>query len=287
MIKHLFSVKPENNLGSPSFIFSYMREPYTEMHTHDFWEISVVTSGTAEHRINGLKREIRQNTICLIRPDDCHATCAAGKCGLEHIVICVRDETFKEFLKVFDKDLYADFLKPIFIETESPQNTAKHILDTSYKLQTMDRTDSCYNRLLSLLFFDLLRNVIYKFSIGSVSEAVYPAPIKELIDTMHKPENIARTIEELCDQTHYSHSYINSQFQKYLGETPIRFFQNIKMNRARILLETTELGIMTVIEKIGMSNVEHFYAIFKKNYGVTPAKYRKNFQSYYNSSFDY
>ena len=271
------------NTTNPNFYFVYMNEPSPEPHTKDFWEIMAVTDGVTEFRINNIKRALKPNTVCLMRPNDVCSLHAVEKHPQSRVHISIREQGFKEWLGFLDANLYAELLKPLFIEVEVPQSTTNYVMDIVYKLQSMDKRDPAYHRLTSLLFFDLFHVVLYNFTAKQISDANHPAPVKELIKFMYDIENITRPLEELYKKTNYSQSYLVKQFKKHLKMTPVRFFQNIKTNHARILLETTDLSIWDIAERIGISNIEHFYNTFKKAYGVPPAKYRKNWHSYYNS----
>ena len=287
MKQHTFDKKnPIFNTTNPNFYFVYMNEPYPEAFTSDFWEITLVTGGVVEHRINKVRRELKTNTVCLIRPNDIRSLSAVEGRPQSHIHINIREQGFKEWLNFLDYDLYTELLKPLFIEIEVSPNTTKYALDIVYKLQSIDKQDRLYHRLTAMLFFDLFRSVLYRFFVRHTFDSHHPEPIKNLIGLMYDIQNITCPLEELYKKTHYSQSYLVKQFQQHMDTTPVRFFQNIKMNHARILLETTDLPISAIAEKIGIFNMEHFYNTFKKAYGIPPAQYRKNWHSYYNSFLD-
>lgn len=285
MIHHTFEANSDIfKINAPHFSIGYVRGPYSTLHVHDFWELMIVTDGVIEHRINGLKREIKKNTVCLIRPADAHSMHPVKDWEQSHINICVREQTLKELLNFFDPNLHAELLSPPFLEIEVLQSTTNYVLEIFYKLESFDKNDPFYHRLVSLVFFNLLHSILYNLSAKRLSDTnVPPAPIKQLVEMLHNTENITCSLKELCKKTNYSQPYLIKQFQKYLGTTPVRFFQNVKMNYARELLETTELPIYTIAEKVGMSNIEHFYNNFKKMFGQPPAKYRKNWYNYYSS----
>ncbi|MCL2751755.1 MAG: AraC family transcriptional regulator [Firmicutes bacterium] len=272
--------------NASDFVFAYMHGPHPEAHAHDFWEIMIVTEGVMEHRINGAKRELQKNTICLIRPQDRHSTHKVKDYGSGHVNICVREQKFKELLDIFDKSIYDELQKHLYIELKSASSMDKYVLDSVYRLQTLDKDSVYYERLLALLFFDLLRPVLQDYSPDTNVKAQHPAPVRELIEHMHDIKNITCSIEEICRLSHFSHSYLIKLFKKHLGTTPVRFFQNLKMIYASNLLETTKLSILSVAEKIGIYNAGHFNVVFKKAFGVSPSKYRKNWHMYYNSFYD-
>ena len=287
MKKHLFDKRNSIfNTTNPNFYFAYMHEPYPELHTKDHWEIFIVTSGAAELKINNVQRELKPNTVCLIRPKDVVSLCAVNGQPQSHIHISIRDDGFKNWLNFLFPDFYSELLKPLFIEVKGELSATNYALDIAHKLQSIEKNDTLYHRLTSLLFFDLFRSVLYSFSVKQTSDMRHPAPIRTLVEFMYEIKNITCSLEEIYRKTGYSQSYLVKEFQKHLKTTPVRFFQNIKTNYARILLETTDLSIETIAEKIGISNIGHFYNAFKKAYGVPPAQYRKNWHNYYNSFTD-
>lgn len=60
------------------------------------------------------------------------------------------------------------------------------------------------------------------------------------------------------------------------GDSPATYMLKIKMQKARILLETKPgLTIEDIAERCGFEHTPNFYNAFKKMYGVTPMNYRK------------
>ena len=52
--------------------FNITNYPYPTVHTHDYYEIAVVFSGSIVHNINGESYIMRRGDCCLIRPEDSH-----------------------------------------------------------------------------------------------------------------------------------------------------------------------------------------------------------------------
>ena len=65
------------------------------------------------------------------------------------------------------------------------------------------------------------------------------------------------------------------------GDSPATYVLKIKMQRARILLETKPgLTIEDIAERCGFEHTPNFYNAFKKMYGITPMNYRKGSSVY-------
>lgn len=56
-----------------------------------------------------------------------------------------------------------------------------------------------------------------------------------------------------------------------------QYRRNLRMERAKELLETTFMTIKEIVLLVGMTDRSHFERDFKRLYGVTPTQYRKRF----------
>jgi AraC-like DNA-binding protein len=62
--------------------------------------------------------------------------------------------------------------------------------------------------------------------------------------------------------------------------SPIRtYLRRRRIDQARTLLLTTELPIKQVCSEIGYSDISNFSRDFRKEWGLSPAKYRKRERS--------
>ena len=268
--------------NSPDLTFTYSHEAYEEMHTHDFWEFMLIIEGPILHRINNLEHKLCKNTLCVIRPQDRHAIFLPPKGTAIHFNIRIRESLMIKQLELIDKSLYARLLQGDCIEIIVPPNIVQYTIDTVYQLYAIQQSDPLYDHLLKLVFLDLLRIVLRYFLVPPTT-AQYIRPIQELLEIMFDIKNISLSIQEICDLTHYSHSYLIKMFKKHLGTTPMAYFQEIKMHHARQQLETSVTPIPLIAASIGLSNVKYFYTAFKRTFGVSPGEYRKSWKQYYDS----
>ncbi|MCD8538528.1 MAG: helix-turn-helix transcriptional regulator [Leadbetterella sp.] len=52
------------------------------------------------------------------------------------------------------------------------------------------------------------------------------------------------------------------------------------MEKAREMLETTDLNVSEVAEKVGYKNPQHFSTAFKRKYGVLPSSLKKTEEAF-------
>lgn len=82
------------------------------------------------------------------------------------------------------------------------------------------------------------------------------------------------TISELADQTGLNESKLKTGFRLMTGSSIYAFLQQQRMNKAAEMLLTNDNNIVNVALAVGYSSPGHFAKIFKRQYGLSPAKFR-------------
>lgn len=106
--------------------------------------------------------------------------------------------------------------------------------------------------------------------IKKVLERVYVKYILKNIDTPPNVEQIAAEID-------WSASKFKSRFKTYYGKPFYQVYMEHKMKFAAKLLKEGHKA-MNVSEKVGYSQPIKFSKTFQKYYGMTPHKYKKQFE---------
>ena len=60
---------------------------------------------------------------------------------------------------------------------------------------------------------------------------------------------------------------------------PIRFLRQLRMERAKDLLESSFLSVKEIAFQVGLNDESHFVRDFKSTYGHSPALYRSQFRN--------
>ena len=89
-------------------------------------------------------------------------------------------------------------------------------------------------------------------------------------------ENIENriTLQDVLDYIGYSQSHFSSLFKKRTGESPIAYFNHLKIEHACRLLKETDLKINQICFKIGIEDSFYFSRLFSKAMGMSPTEYR-------------
>ena len=73
---------------------------------------------------------------------------------------------------------------------------------------------------------------------------------------------------------HISPAHFSRCFRRVFGETPHRYLQRRRIERAMALLRTTDLAAQDVCVAVGWTSLATFTRRFREIVGVTPAAYR-------------
>lgn len=84
------------------------------------------------------------------------------------------------------------------------------------------------------------------------------------------------SLQELSQQTNLPDYQICKIMKKVTGKTFKHFIQDLRLEKATILLNSTDLSVEHIGKEVGYENISYFHRIFKKKYGVTPNIYRQN-----------
>lgn len=94
-------------------------------------------------------------------------------------------------------------------------------------------------------------------------------------------DHIADTlsIEQLASAVSVSRRTFSRLFAKHAKVTPSAFVEQIRVDTARTLLETSDAPLKTVAFKCGFHSATHMRATFARRLNVTPQQYRQRFRS--------
>lgn len=85
------------------------------------------------------------------------------------------------------------------------------------------------------------------------------------------------SVERLATQAAMSARHFARVFAREVGMTPMEYIQNARIDRARNLLESTDLPLKTVAYRSGFGSVRHMRFLFGERLGRTPTQYREQF----------
>jgi AraC-like DNA-binding protein len=151
-------------------------------------------------------------------------------------------------------------------------------------IEEMKFKDYAYEAKLDLC----LLNILFILHRQAALEAVFNknqfnyttanAYVRSVINFLHA--NIANdiSIADVERQLNRNYDYINSVFKYAMGSTIMLYLNDIRMTRAKELLESTDLKLVHISRMVGLPDALYFSRRFKQFTGLSPSHYRKQTQ---------
>jgi len=96
---------------------------------------------------------------------------------------------------------------------------------------------------------------------------------------VYMEEHLAEKIsfEELSSKFAIGRRNFDRRFIKATGNTPVEYFQRIKVEVAKKFLEKGRKNVFEVMQEVGYSDAKAFREVFKRITGLSPLEYRSRF----------
>lgn len=88
------------------------------------------------------------------------------------------------------------------------------------------------------------------------------------------------TLDTISEHVKISVTYLCSIFKEATGQTINQYILDVRMHRAKMMLESTHMHINEIAHATGYSSSSYFIKAFRKAAGITPQEYRKECKAY-------
>nr|WP_199001023.1 AraC family transcriptional regulator [Flavobacterium sp. ASV13] len=178
----------------------------------------------------------------------------------------IRKMKFKDFEALDPKSVYAfdydEFIKRFVIS----------LVDIS------ELSENIKFRLLEVKFEEIMLYLAEKYGI----EFLYSLTInsdnatQKFIQVIENSHLSKLTLKELAFLCNMSISTFKREFEKHYDESPIKWFQNKRLEFAHYLLQQEQKNPSEIYFEVGYENLSSFTQAYKLKYGVTPKQNQKN-----------
>ncbi|WP_139958253.1 helix-turn-helix domain-containing protein [Flavicella sediminum] len=129
--------------------------------------------------------------------------------------------------------------------------------------------------ILTILFSRFIKSEVKK----QVSEEERLIGFREVLKYINENLHQDISIKKLSSFSNLSPDHFSRVFYKKHKMRPVKYIQSKRIERAQLLLLTTDYTIKQIAYKVGLENLSNFSKIFKAVSGITPGAYRKNGRS--------
>lgn len=250
------------NVSGYGVYFSPNLQPKSPLRVVSSYEIELYCNACGTGFVNGDSFAYQQDRVCLFRPGQRRQSEGQFQCYYLKFT-CDNPEIKK----------YIDSLP-----TQIPPGDSQRIYPIFHDIfDAMSQKYPGYTLYVSGKICEMI-SLLYSFtqSVAHTSDkyGVYNAEIFESIRFMrdHLADRI--TLEDIAGSVHLSPSFFHVVFKKIMQKTPHRYLLEVRLATAKDLLVNSNLALAVIAEKCGFDSQVYFNYIVKKEWGVTPKKYR-------------
>lgn len=253
----------------------------------DYIELRYIISGELALEVEGKQDIFKEGDVCFIHSKAYHreipekSDCLFLNIGIERelfndaFIEGVQSGPFQRFLRenILKLGKQESFIR--FVPQDSQNDEIHGYMNTIFNETISHKTgytDICRGWTLRLM--DCLTRT-YRFQFSEKEPELYYKNLFESI-TQYMQENLAAvSIDDLANEFHFHPNYFNNLIKKNTGMTYSSYLIQLRINRAKQLLRTTDFSIEEISWLVGYHNKGFFYKCFFADCGMNPMQYRK------------
>ncbi|WP_454192405.1 AraC family transcriptional regulator [Paenibacillus sp. Marseille-Q7038] len=132
------------------------------------------------------------------------------------------------------------------------------------------------NTMTDLLFLQLfVRIARLREEVVMTREPSAEGYVKRCILYMHQNYDRNIQIKDLAAEVRLHPGYLQRIFKISTSQTLTEYLTGIRMEKAKMLLQQTDIPIYELCDYVGVSSSQYFHTLFKKHTGLTPSTYRE------------
>lgn len=269
------------------YVSHHVRHMPPFLHAHEFFEISYLLDGQAEHTIDGRTLTMSQGDLCIIPPFVEHSI---NRCDGLFFNILLKassfEVTYRSLLNVYSSPLVSFLYHSFFCSNLSKYHLIKadDIPDSAHELLQLlilekfrrenDNADDSPYVWMMKSFFALLSDASSAQDISSDNLPLYPHSTVPAILNYLKQHYKDATLQSVAKEFNYSPAYVSRLIKAQTQTNFVSIQRRLKINEACRLLKETELSVSDISAEIGFESCSSFYKAFMAQTGHTPSAYR-------------
>ena len=263
-----------------SFEIKYNDQPTPHgMHTHTYYEMLYVLSGSTHMTIQGRDYACGPGSLVFLNPFDEHASYPFQLPYKRYYLLMPTTQ-----LKAFHNDV---LLLSVF---------RFHGDQFPYVVQLGERRarfDTYFSMLMDVqkeggpfadTRMEALMTLILTDTQALRPDLFIPAnqlsflPIQDIMNELDATFCEPFSLEGLASRYHVSTGCLSAHFRRAVGISPMQYVTQSRMQRARLLLLNTELSVTSIAEQCGYPDVSNFVRRFHLQFHQTPLQFRQKQQ---------
>lgn len=128
---------------------------------------------------------------------------------------------------------------------------------------------------VSLDIYKIFTELLNPQSAKSKGENSYEDSIQSVKEYIAENLNENLTVSRLAEIVNMSSSHFSRVFKQQTGFSPYDYILISRLNRAKYLLQVTDMTVSSIAYEIGFNSESNFIYFFTENEGISPGKFRR------------
>ena len=280
---------------SQGFAYYHNRSYPILMHSHDYYELNIITCGECRHYVKNKSHPAKTGDMFMIPPYTEHGYWA-------------NDEKTKIFHLIIKNDILEDYKKQldnypgmkILFEVEPQIRQAFNNMSLNVNIPEAQLNDFIkdFEELIDLdkkkdednsVLFDL-KTVCLLCKLSKLMSQRYATTVEDrnntadyiiLKTTQYMEENYSSKIivDDLSGMVNMSTPNFFRYFKKVFNTSPMEYLKKIRIAHAIDMLSSTDKPISFIAQECGFFDQSHFTNVFKESTNMKPKELRQNTQN--------
>lgn len=96
-----------------------------------------------------------------------------------------------------------------------------------------------------------------------------------ILNHIHENLHTELSVKQLAEFCHLNTDHFSRSFKQNFGMRPIKYIQSKRIERARLLLLSTNNSLKQIAQQVGLENLSYFSRTFRAHMGISPGSFRE------------
>lgn len=247
------------------------------LHDHDYYEIFLTLSDKIHHQINGTDQTLPKGSLLFIRKNDMHYY--PNEQPLSFINLAFTEDMTNQLFSYLSEG----FCGKRLLEADMPPQIRLQDSDITWLLGELDKLNTTQmddipqlKYRCRIILFKIFTRFFSSYGENLDGENYIPTWLLELDREMHKLENFSQDTHNMVKISGKSREHMCRSVKKYYNKTLSEYINDLRLNYIANSLLNSNIPVVELCYSCGFDNISWAYTLFKRKYGVSPIKFRKN-----------
>jgi len=235
---------------------------------------SFLIEGSKEVVFDNSDLSIGNNKFLIMKSGHCLMTEKLSEVNnYKSILLFFTNETLSKFIKKFE---FKNFEKPEYQSVYSFEydEFIKRFVDSLIDISNLSK--QVQRKLIEIKFEEIMLYLIEKHGTHVLhSLTIHNDSIRNFTQTIESNQLKKLTLKQLAFLCNMSVSTFKREFEKHYSESPIKWFQNKRLEHAHYLLNREHKKSSEIYFEVGYENLSSFIQAYKAKYNITPKQHQK------------